>query len=160
MRWIALLVFTSLAFSADLVLPADVVLDSAVDYTSIPHGKLAMDIVRPKAPGSYPGVILIHGGGFSAGSRASYLPMAVKLAQAGFVAATIDYQLTPMFQFPAPIYNAKAAVRFLRAHAAKYGVDKEHMAVIGESAGATWAQFMAVTRGMPQFEGNGGSKDE
>src|SRR5436305_1974816 len=121
----------------------------------MPHGRLAMDVVRPKAPGKYPGVVLIHGGGFSGGKRDGYLPMAIKLAQHGYVAATIDYQLTPMFQFPAPLYNAKAAVRYLRAHAAKFNVDKEHMAAIGESAGATWSQFLAITRNMPQFEGNG-----
>jgi acetyl esterase/lipase len=160
MRWILAFVFACSAVAADLVVPADVVLESGVDYTSIPHGKLAMDIVRPRASGSYPAVVLIHGGGFSGGSRTGYLPMAIKLAQAGFVAATIDYQLTPMFQFPAPLYNAKAAVRFLRAHAAKYSIDKEHVAAIGESAGATWAQFLAVTRGMPQFEGTGGNREE
>ena len=37
-----------------------------------------------------------------------------------------------MFQFPAPVYNVKAAVRYLRAHAAKFSMDKEHMAAIGE----------------------------
>ncbi len=160
MRWTVLFLLTSLATGADLTVPPDVVVDTAIDYTSIPHGKLAMDIVRPKAPGKYPGIVLIHGGGFSGGKRDSYLPMAIKLAQNGYVAATVDYQLTPMFQFPAPVYNVKAAIRYLRAHAAKYSVDKEHMAAIGESAGATWSQFLAITRGMPQFEGAGGNREE
>src|SRR5947208_7953847 len=58
------------------------------------------------------------------------------------------------------LYDVKAAVRFLRGHAAKYSVDKEHMAAIGESAGATWAQFLAITRDMPQFEGTGANREE
>jgi acetyl esterase/lipase len=160
MRWTLLLLLTSLAAAADLQVPPDVIVDRAIDYTSIPHGKLAMDVAHPKAPGKYPGVVLIHGGGFSGGKRDSYLPMAIKLAQNGFVAATVDYQLTPMFQFPAPLYNVKAAVRYLRAHAAKFSVDKEHMAAIGESAGATFSQFLAITRNMPQFEGTGGNREE
>ncbi len=160
MRWTIFLLLSSLCRAADLQVPPDVIVDRDIDYTSIPHGKLAMDVVRPKAQGSYPGIILIHGGGFSGGNRGSYLPMAIKLAENGYVAATVDYQLTPLFQFPAPVYNVKAAVRYLRAHAAKFSVDKEHMASIGNSAGATWSQFLAVTRNMPQFEGTGGNREE
>ena len=96
----------------------------------------------------------------AAASATVYLPMAIKLAQNGYVAATVDYQLTPMFQFPAPLYNVKAAVRYLRAHAAKFNLDKEHMAAIGESAGATWSQFLAITRNLPQFEGTGANREE
>ena len=148
------------ATAAELQVPSDVIVERGIDYTSIPHGKLAMDIVRPKTPGKYPGVVLIHGGGFSSGARDSYLPMAIRLAQNGYVAAAVSYRLTPMFQFPLPLHDVKAAVRFLRAHAGKYSFDKEHMAAIGASAGATWAQFMAVTRNMPQFEGTGANREE
>jgi acetyl esterase/lipase len=134
--------------------------ERGVEYTPIPHGKLAMDIARPKAPGRYPGIVLIHGGGFSGGARDSYLPMAVRLAQNGYVAATVSYRLTPIVQFPLPLHDVKAAVRFLRAGAEKFGVDPEHMAAIGVSAGATWSQFLAVTRGMPGFEGNGAHREQ
>ena len=144
-----ILVASAAAIAADLAIPPDVTVDHAVDYTSIPHARLAMDIARPKAPGQYPGIVMIHGGGFSAGNRESYLPMAVRLAQNGYVAATVSYRLTPTYQFPIPLYDVKAAVRFLRANSAKYGVDKEHMAAIGVSAGATWSQMLAVTRNMP-----------
>lgn len=142
--------------AAELAIPPDLTIDRAVDYTSIPHAKLAMDIVRPKVPGKYPGIVLIHGGGFSSGTRESYLPMAIRLAQNGFVAATVTYRLAPMFQFPMPLYDVKAAVRFLRANSTRFTVDPEHLAAIGVSAGATWAQMLAVTRNLPQFEGNGG----
>ncbi len=155
-----ILAASAAAIAADLAIPPDVTVDHAVDYTSIPHGRLAMDIARPKAPGQYPGIVMIHGGGFSAGNRESYLPMAVRLAQNGYVAATISYRLTPTYQFPIPLYDVKAAVRFLRANSAKYGVDKEHMAAIGVSAGATWSQMLAVTRNMPQFEGSGAARGE
>lgn len=160
MRCILLSLACLLCHAADLEIPPGVTVERAVPYTSMPHGKLFMDIVRPKAPGQYPGVILIHGGGFSGGQRDDYLPMAIRLAQNGFVAAAVDYRLTPMFQFPLPIHDVKAAVRFLRANAAKYGVEKQHMAAIGASAGATWAQFLAVTRDMPQFEGTGANREQ
>src|SRR5438034_7042510 len=138
MRWILLFSIATLCTAAELQVPPDVIVERGIDYTSIPHGKLAMDIVRPKAPGKYPGIVMIHGGGFSAGTRDSYLPMAIRLAQNGYVAATVSYRLTPMFQFPLPVYDVKAAVRFLRANAGKFSVEKEHMGAIGGSAGGTW----------------------
>ncbi|MDQ6704715.1 MAG: alpha/beta hydrolase fold domain-containing protein, partial [Acidobacteriota bacterium] len=160
MRWSFFFLTTLVCAAAELQVPPDVIVERGIDYASIPHGKLAMDIVRPKTPGSYPGIILIHGGGFSGGTRDSELPMAIRLAQNGYVAAAVSYRLTPMFQFPLPLHDVKAAVRFLRANAGKFGVDKEHMAAIGVSAGATWAQFLAVTRNMPQFEGGGAYRQE
>src|SRR3982074_3779054 len=142
-----------------LQVPSDVIMERGIDYTSIPHGKLAMDVARPKAAGKYPGVVWIHGGGFSGGKRDSYLPMAIRLAQNGYVAAAVSYRLTPLVQFPLPLYDVKAAVRFLRANAARFDLDKEHMGAIGNSAGATWSQFLAVTRNMPQFEGAGANRE-
>ena len=105
MRWSLFLLIAALSAAAELQIPPDVIVERGIDYTSIPHGKLAMDIVRPKVSGKYPGVVLIHGGGFSGGKRDSYLPMAVRLAQNGYVAAAVSYRLTPMFQFPLPLHE-------------------------------------------------------
>src|SRR5947199_4983984 len=135
MRWTLLFLIAALSAAAELHVPPDVIVERGIEYTSIPHGKLAMDVVRPKAPGKYPGIVLIHGGGFSGGNREGYLPMAVRLAQNGYVAATVSYRLTPMFQFPAPLYDVKTAVRFLRAKAGRFSVEPAHMAAIGAYAG-------------------------
>lgn len=153
------LLLATLAIAVWAADPDDVVIERGVPYASIPHDRLAMDIVRPTAPGKYPAIVMIHGGGFSSGTREGYLPMAIRLAQHGYVAATVSYRLTPKFQFPMPLHDVKSAVRFLRANAGKYNVDAEHMGAIGVSAGATWAQFLAVSRGVPQLEGNGANKD-
>jgi acetyl esterase/lipase len=128
MGWSLLFLIAALSAAAELQIPPDVIVERGIDYTSIPHGKLALDVVRPKAAGKYPGIVLIHGGGFSGGQRDSYLPMAVRLAQNGYVAAAVSYRLTPMFQFPLPLHDVKAAVRFLRANSGKFSVDKEHIA--------------------------------
>ena len=154
------MILLALLAAALPLMAADITVERAVDYTSIPHGKLAMDIARPTAAGKHPGVILIHGGGFSAGARDSMLGMAERLARQGYVAATVSYRLTPAYQFPIPLFDVKAAVRFLRANAAKLGVDTEHIGAIGVSAGATYSQLLAVTRGMQQFEGNGAHRNE
>jgi acetyl esterase/lipase len=137
----------------------EVVVETGVAFGTTPTGRLEMDVVRPKAAGTYPGVVLIHGGGFSGGKRESLLPMAKRLAENGYVAATVSYRLTPMYQFPLPLHDVKSAVRFLRKNAAKFGMAPERMGAIGVSAGATWAQFLAVSRGMATLEGNGPNRE-
>src|SRR5215510_14730088 len=62
-------------------------------------GRPTMDLARPKTPGLHPAVLAIHGGGFSHGERATFLPLVLHLAQRGYVAATVDYRLAPRAQF-------------------------------------------------------------
>jgi Esterase/lipase len=57
---------------------------------------------RQSSPEPRPAVLLVHGGGFRAGTRQSYLPMAAKLAERGYVAATVTYRWLPAISFPRP----------------------------------------------------------
>src|SRR3989454_7469457 len=114
-------------------MPDNVIYEPNLDYATAVGGKLAMDIVRPRdsSGAPHPTVLCIHGGGFRAGARQSYLPLCIKLAQRGYVAATASYRLAPKSQFPAPVHDVKAAVRWLRANAAKFGIDPERIGVTG-----------------------------
>jgi acetyl esterase/lipase len=98
------------------LIPDDVIWEPAIEYATagaMPVN-LMMDVVRPrKQSGLLPAVVCIHGGGFRAGNRESYLPLCIRLAQHGYVAATVSYRLSPRDQFPAPIHDVKAAVRWL-----------------------------------------------
>lgn len=142
------------ARAADLVVPEDVIFERDITYTQ-PNGKPVMlNLARPKTVTSVrPAVICIHGGGFRAGSRESYNKLILKLAQNGYVAATISYRLAPTNQFPAAVHDTKAAVRWMRANAKKYQVDPERIGVTGGSAGGHLVQFLGVTAGVPEFEG-------
>lgn len=156
MKWVVAVLMGSMGlWGQGVEMPAGVRHEANVVYLpSRAQGPvLAMDIVRPEAAGRYPGVVLIHGGGFRAGDRKSLLPMAVKLAKAGYVAATVSYRFTPRFQFPAQVHDVKAAVRFLRSHAGEYAMDPERVCAAGQSAGGMLALFLGVTRGMGRFEG-------
>jgi acetyl esterase/lipase len=137
--------------------PDNVTFEKQVTYNA--GSRLAMDLARHKGIGPYPAIVAIHGGGFSAGDRASYTPLILRLAQHGYVAASIDYRLAPGSQFPAALQDAKTAVRFLRANAAKYSVDPERIAALGDSAGATLALLLGMTPGVPEFEGGGPNRD-
>jgi acetyl esterase/lipase len=105
-------------------------------------------------------VICIHGGGFRAGDRHGYDRLCIRLAEKGYVAVTVEYRLAPKHPFPAAIHDVKAAVRWVRANAKKYHIDPERIGVTGGSAGGHLAQFLGVTGGVKEFEGDGGNADQ
>lgn len=156
------LLFTCVSLSgADLQVPESVEFMSGIEYSSPGGESLQLDLAKPKdGDGPFPTVMCIHGGGFRAGTREGYDSLCVRLAEQGYVAATITYRLAPKHQFPAAIYDCKAALRFLRANAAKYKIDPERIGVTGGSAGGHLAQFVGLTGGLPQFEGEGGNPEQ
>jgi acetyl esterase/lipase len=143
-------------------MPDNVIFEPDLDYTSAINGKLFLDIVRPRdnSGAPHPAVLCIHGGGFRAGNRESYLPLCIRLAQRGYVAATVTYRLAPTFQFPAPLHDVKAAVRYLRANAAKFSIDPSRVGVTGGSAGGQLALMLGLTPGVAEFEGYGPNLDQ
>ncbi len=156
-RWLSLIPAVSIALSQNLPpLPDSLIHDAGVEYSNV-GGSMQMDIVQPResSGGPRPAVLLVHGGGFRAGKRESYLPMAVRLAERGYVAATASYRLSPQNQFPAAVHDVKAAVRFLRANATKYGIDPDRIGALGGSAGGHLVLFLGLTAGLPEFEGTG-----
>ncbi len=97
-----------------------------------------------------PGLIVIHGGGFNDGDKARgrELNISENLALKGYVCMSINYKLrrTPgQVTWPQSLYDAKAAVRYLRKEAAGLGVDPEKIGVIGCSAGCNLAMMLATT---------------
>jgi acetyl esterase/lipase len=117
-------------------------------------------MARPKdGAGPFPAVICIHGGGFRAGTRESFNGLCLQLAERGYVALTVSYRLAPKYQFPAAVYDVKAAVRWMRANAEKYQIDPDRIGTTGGSAGGHLAQFLGVTSGVSKFEGDGGNAE-
>ncbi len=143
------------ARAAELAIPDDVTFERNVEYANPDDQHLQMNIARPKnGTGPFPAVLCIHGGGFRAGSREGYNKLCLTLAQHGYVAATMSYRLAPKFQFPAAVHDTKAGVRWLRANAAKLNLDPHRIGVTGGSAGGHLVQFLGVTAGVKEFEGD------
>ncbi len=154
----ATVLLTSSIYAAEPVVPDNVIFERGIEYSNSDGQHLQLNLARPKrAEGKLPVVLCIHGGGFRAGTRDGYNALCLKFAQHGFVAATVTYRLAPKYQFPAAIYDVKSAVRWLRANAAKYHIDPARIGVTGSSAGGHLAQFLGVTAGVKQFEGDGGN---
>jgi acetyl esterase/lipase len=158
---VATLLIVTLPFAARRLQAADeVVLEKGIEYSNPDNQHLQLDMARPEGEGPFPAVLCIHGGGFRAGTRDGYDALIKKLAKHGYVAVTVTYRLAPKYQFPAAVYDVKAAVRWLRANAARYHIDPERIGVTGGSAGGHLAQFLGVTGGVKEFEGDGGNADE
>src|SRR4051812_34515411 len=81
-----------------------------VEYANPDNQHLQMNIALPEGSGPFPAVMCIHGGGFRAGTREGYDGLIRKLAERGYVAATITYRLAPKYPFPAAIYDVKAGI--------------------------------------------------
>lgn len=157
MKRLSFLIPALAALAAAQTVPDNVTFEKDVAYN--PRIRLMMDVARPKGPGPHPAVLAIHGGGFRSGERASYHALILRLAQHGYVAATMDYRLAPRNQFPAPVQDVKAAVRFLRTNAERFAIDPERIAAVGESAGAHLALMAAFTPGVAEFEPAGPARD-
>ena len=135
--------------------------EAGIEYSIQGDVHLQLNLARPKVgDGPFPAVLCIHGGGFRAGNRESYDALCVKLAERGYVAATMTYRLAPDHKFPAAVHDTKAAVRWLRANAAKYHINPDRIGTTGGSAGGHLAQFLGVTADVPEFEGTGGHSDQ
>ncbi|MBO0882602.1 MAG: alpha/beta hydrolase, partial [Mycobacterium sp.] len=76
------------------------------------------------------------------------------LAAAGFLAAAISVRLSWQESFPAQIYDVKAAIRRLRAHAGDYPIDPARIGLMGDSAGGHLAALAALTGDNPDLEGD------
>lgn len=121
---------------------------------------LHLDLFMPGKTGKqkFPGVILVHGGGWRSGNRQMEWPMAQHLAAKGYVTATVEYRLSPEALYPTGIFDLKAAIRWMRANAATYAIDPTKIAVYGCSAGGELAAFLGVTGDMKRFEGSLGNQ--
>ena len=103
-----------------------------------------MDIYNVGDETGKPSVILIHGGGFSAGGKRFRKGQAQFFALNGFKVFCIDYGLSPDFVFPEPIKQVVAAANHIYDNAEKYGIDKNRIFVAGDSAGAYCAAMLAA----------------
>ena len=147
-----------LAKLVEAKLPDGVAAQENIVYARYEKRELHLDLFSPrkKANTLYPGVILIHGGGWRSGNRQMEWPMAQHMAAHGYVAATVEYRLSVEAVYPAGIHDLKAAIRWMRANASKLSINPDKIAVYGCSAGGELAAFLGTTGDMNKFEGSSG----
>ena len=139
-------------------LPAGISAEENLNYAEVAGQSLALDLYRPAAGGPHSAVLIVHGGGWDSGSRQMERPLAKRLAALGFVAAPVSYRLGESGRFPAALQDLQAAVRWLRVHAAEHGIDPDHIAVLGGSAGGQLAALLGASNGVSDLEGEVGER--
>ena len=103
--------------------------------------------------GPFPVLIQFHGGAFIGGhKRDSQCIYLINGLLRGYAVVNVNYRLIGEVIFPYPVYDVKAAVRFLRANAKKYCLDPARFAVSGDSAGAYFASILATSAGVEALE--------
>ncbi|MEV0158189.1 alpha/beta hydrolase [Micromonospora sp. NPDC050686] len=158
--------FAGAGFPGDIVAPRQLPAGkrSTVEYCRVDGVPLAMDIYTPPSGAGTPGrgapvAMYIHGGGLVLGDRelsglgaslsnhqgALFTPLRERLNANGYLVASIDYRLTPAAPWPAPLEDAKCALRFLRAHAADLGIDPSRIGVWGASGGGWLSSMLGLT---------------
>jgi acetyl esterase/lipase len=141
--------------------PAGVLYEKDVEYGTGGETKLHFDIARPeKTSKAAPCIVVIHGGGWRGGNFKQHVPQILDFAKQGYVSATVQYRLVPAGRWPAQIEDVKCAVRYLRANADKFGLDKDRFGAIGFSAGAHLSMLLGTMDKPDGLEGSGGNADQ
>ena len=123
-----------------------------VIYKRVNGRDLRLDIYSPKSiTHSLPVVLWIFGNRWSRGSKNH--PPPLDLMSQGYIVVSIDYRLSGEATFPAAIEDCKAAVRWIRANAAAYHFDPDHIGVWGHSAGGHLAALLGTSGGVAELEG-------
>ncbi|MGI8960094.1 MAG: alpha/beta hydrolase fold domain-containing protein [Bryobacteraceae bacterium] len=83
-----------------------------------------MDANLPEGQGPFPAVIVVHGGGWAAGDKLTYVsPVLTLLSEAHFTWFSIDYRLTPHVRNEEQLEDLRNAIRYVRAHAGRFNID-------------------------------------
>jgi len=169
MRLLALLLFvlgwSGAAWAADAPPPARTALPTHANISYAPadpadgKGHL-LDLYLPRAePGTtVPLVIWTSGSAwfFDNGKDGASM-MAPALLDAGFAVAGVSIRSSGQTRFPGQLHDIKAAIRWLRANAARYSIDPARIAIMGDSSGGWTTAIAAVTGDMPELEGTVGT---
>jgi len=146
------LFFPALLWAEEPADPPEITIQLNVPYRDgNPAWRLDLAMKKERGDKRRPGIVVIHGGGWIEGDKSSFaskkhgVPGNIEeFAELGFVAVTINYRMSKEAPFPAALDDCKAAVRWLREHAADYNLDQDHIGAYGNSAGGHLALLLGM----------------
>ncbi|MBX7221075.1 MAG: alpha/beta hydrolase [Blastocatellia bacterium] len=133
-----------------------------IEFGRVNNVPLLLDLYLPQNPaGPLPVVVWIHGGGWTSGDKSlATTSVQVQQTSRGYAVASINYRLSGTAKFPAQIEDCKAAIRWLRANAGKYGLNPDRIGVWGSSAGGHLVALLGTSGGVAELEGTAGNLDQ
>jgi acetyl esterase/lipase len=126
-----------------------------IEYARATGKPLKLDLYQPAGAKAAPLLVYVHGGAWERGSKEP-MPLGA-LVDRGYALASLDFSPASVAPFPGQVHEIKAAVRFLRAEAAKYGYDATRIGILGASSGGHLAALVGVTNGHKELEGTLGT---
>ncbi|MEM9660335.1 MAG: alpha/beta hydrolase fold domain-containing protein, partial [Planctomycetota bacterium] len=126
-----------------------------LEYARVDASALLLDLHFPAKVADSRLIVWVHGGAWRSGSKES-MPLG-PLVEAGYTVASVNYRLSPTAAFPAQVHDVKAAIRFLRHLADRYGYRDDRIAIAGASAGGHLAALVGTTNGDERLEGTVGA---
>ena len=149
-RWVLALVLLASCSAVRAAPPPDPEMRHDIQYGPLPAEQ--GDLFLPAQDGQQrrAAILVIHGGGWIGGSRATNAGLSRFLATRGFVVFNVDYRLAvaslPATHWPAQLEDCQLAVRWLKRHAAELRVDPARIGAVGDSAGGTLAVLLGTVR--------------
>jgi len=124
----------------------------SIEYKNVGGRPLLLDLHVPaEAKGKVPLLFYIHGGGWCGGTKDDATNLAAFI-KAGYAMSALDYRFSTEAIFPAQIEDVKAALRWLRAHAAEFQIDPDRIGAWGHSAGGHLVALLGVTGASGLFD--------
>ncbi len=138
-------------------LPAGVEAKLDLAYAETDNPRQKLDLYLPKLRKTdkpLPVIVFIHGGGWRAGDKAGGIGNVGRYVASGeYAGVSVGYRLTNEAQWPAQIHDCKAAIRWVKAHAAEHGLDASKIAVWGASAGGHLVSMLGTSGDVKELEG-------
>ncbi|WP_312766096.1 alpha/beta hydrolase [Epilithonimonas sp.] len=129
----------------NLEFPKNIKVEKDVIYKNRNSKSLLADIYYPKdSTQKYPGIILVHGGGWISGSKGNERFLAQELASKGYVAMSLNYSLSDDAKYPAAVEDIENALKFLKKHHKDFSLNNRKIAIGGNSAGAQLATLVGI----------------
>ncbi|MDR2747450.1 MAG: alpha/beta hydrolase [Treponema sp.] len=141
-----------------VALAAEIVYGHRPAWGNLSYRPLKLNLMRPREGGNVPLIVWLCGGGFTEVDRGVWIPDLAWFAKRGYAVAGVDYSTAYRSRFPEAAEDVKLAIRFLKAHAAEYGIDPGRIALMGESAGGYLCALCALTGKDRTFD-KGGYED-
>ena len=130
-------------------------LKANIPYASPDGEELALQLLKPQWSSGgkgFPLVVFIQGSGWRKPNQFWEIPQMCRLVEKGYVVASVTHRSYLTAASPAFLQDVKCAIRFLRAHAAEYDIDKDRIAAWGTSSGGNTALLLGLTGDDPRFE--------
>ena len=134
-------------------LPDGIVKHADIVYASIEGRDLVLDVYAPKSRPAelIPVVVWVHGGGWRGGSKDG-IRRSVPILSHGLGLVSIGYRLSGEAKFPAAIADVKAAIRWVRANASRYGFDPDRLGAWGSSAGGHLVALLGTAHEVAEWD--------